>query len=55
MTTTMWVWGCVYCLLIGFGVGQRVAVRYMRKQAKRMHAEFMAKADALDAAITDTH
>lgn len=52
MTTTMWVWACVYCALIGFGAGQRVAVYYQRKAAKLASAAFMAKAAELDARMT---
>lgn len=46
MTTTIWVG--VYGLLIGFGAGQRVALYYMRKEAKRVAERIAAMTQEMD-------
>lgn len=46
------IWSSIYCLLIGFGIGQRLEARAYRKEAERAAAEFKAQAEKLDQAIT---
>lgn len=49
MTTTVFIG--LYGLLVGYGIGVRLAARYWRAEAQRVAAEFMAKVEDLDQQI----
>jgi len=50
MTTIVFVG--IYGLLVGYGIGVRLAARQWRKEAEQVAAEFAAHVVQLDAAIT---